>query len=146
MEEHLARYRLADLFLDTLPVNAHSIAGEALWAGVPVLTCAGDAFAGRIGGSLVKAAGVPELITYSLADYEMMAQRLANEHGMLDALRGRLERNRSSATLFATDRYARNIEAAYAYMVLLHAHGRPPEAFAVADLPGASPLRFTALA
>lgn len=146
MAQHLARYRVADLFLDTLPVNAHSIAGEAIWAGLPVLTCAGDFFAGRVCGSLLKAAGLPELITHSLADYEAQALRLAVEPAHLDALRGRIERTRNTASLFAAERYVRNIEAAYAYMVLLHAHGRPVESFAVNDLPGGSQMKFTARA
>lgn len=145
-DQHLARYRVADLFLDTLPVNAHSIAGEAIWAGLPLLTCAGDCFAGRVGGSLLKAAGVPELVTHSLVDYEMQALRLATESGMLESLRGRLERARNSAPLFNAPQYARNLESAYAYMVLQHAHGRAPEAFAVSELPGNTPLKFTARA
>ncbi len=73
--EHLARHRLADLFLDTLPYNAHTTASDALWAGLPVLTCSGDTFAGRVAGSLLHAVGLPELITFSLDAYEAMGLR-----------------------------------------------------------------------
>ncbi len=136
MQEHLARQRLADLFLDTLPVNAHTTASDALWAGLPVLTCAGRAFIGRVAGSLLHAIGLPELITHTLGDYEALAQRLATDASLLRDLRDRLDRNRLTAPLFDSERYARNIESAYAHMVRLHAAGRPPEAFAVRDLPG----------
>ena len=135
MQEHLARQRLADLFLDTVPVNAHTTASDALWAGLPVLTCVGNAFIGRVAGSLLQAVGLPELITVSLCDYEALALRLAEDGTLLRGLRDRLERNRLTTPLFDSERYARNIEAAYAHMARLSAAGRPPEAFAVADLP-----------
>jgi protein O-GlcNAc transferase len=135
MQEHLARQRLADLFLDTVPVNAHTTASDALWAGLPVLTCVGNAFIGRVAGSLLQAVGLPELITASLCDYEALALRLAEDGTLLRGLRDRLERNRLTTPLFDSERYARNIEAAYAHMARLSAAGRPPEAFAVADLP-----------
>ena len=79
--EHLARHRLADLFLDTLPYNAHTTASDALWAGLPVLTCAGHTFAGRVAGSLLRAVGLPELVTHSLHDYETLALKLARAPG-----------------------------------------------------------------
>jgi predicted O-linked N-acetylglucosamine transferase (SPINDLY family) len=75
--EHLARHRLADLFLDTLPYNAHTTASDALWAGPPVLTCAGDTFAGRVAGSLLQAVGLPELVTFSPSAHESIGLRLA---------------------------------------------------------------------
>ena len=137
MEEHLARYRLADLLLDTWPFSASASAAEALWCGLPVLTCAGEMFAGRVAGSLLNAARLPELVTSSPADYEALGLRLASEGLMLDEIRDKLAHNRTVAPLFAIERYARNIEAAYAHMIWLHAHGRPPEAFAVAGLPSA---------
>jgi FkbM family methyltransferase len=112
--EHLARHRLADLFLDTLPYNAHTTASDALWAGLPVLTCVGSTFAGRVAGSLLKAIGLPELITASLADYEALALRLVSEPGLLAGLRRRLAENRPTAPLFDSDRFTRNLEAAYA--------------------------------
>lgn len=138
MDEHLARYRHADLFLDTLPVNAHATASEALGSGLPVLTCAGKTFAGRVAGSLLKAVELPELITESLEDYAALALRLASEErGKLLALRKKLVQNRTSVPLFQPERFARDIEAAYSYMVWLHDNGRKPESFAIADLPNA---------
>jgi predicted O-linked N-acetylglucosamine transferase (SPINDLY family) len=134
MEEHLARLHLADLFLDTLPVNAHTTASDALWAGLPVLTCVGQAFIGRVAGSLLHAIGLPELITSTFEEYEVRALRLATDPAMLRGLRDRLERNRLSTPLFDAQRYARNIETAYTHMVRLYAAGRKPEAFAVSDL------------
>ena len=77
--EHLARHRLADLFLDTFPVNAHTTASDALWVGCPVLTLSGETFISRVAGSLLRALGLPELITTSLADYQALALRLAKE-------------------------------------------------------------------
>ena len=81
LADHLARHRLADLFLDTLPYNAHTTASDALWAGLPVVTCQGNAFAGRVAASLLKAVGLPELVTHNLADYEALALRLATDAG-----------------------------------------------------------------
>jgi protein O-GlcNAc transferase len=90
--EHLARHRHADLFLDTLPCNAHTTASDALWAGLPVLTCSGNTFAGRVAGSLLRAIGLPELITESLEDYERKALDLARDPQRLTALRQKLEK------------------------------------------------------
>lgn len=132
--EHLARYPFADIFLDNLPVNAHTTASEALWAGLPVVTCAGEIFVGRAAGSLLLACGLPDLVTGSLAEYEALALRLATDRALLAHFRSRLARDRSSARLFDIERYARNLEAAFVHMVRLHEAGRPPEAFAVADV------------
>lgn len=115
-EDHLARLSLADLFLDTLPYNAHSTAVDALWAGVPVLSVQGAAFAGRVAASVLNAAGLSELITASLEDYEALALKLAREPQALAALKSSLERNRSTCALFDTTRYTRNLEAAYTRM------------------------------
>lgn len=134
MEQHLARLRLADLFLDTLPVNAHTTASEALWAGLPVLSCAGDVFVGRVAGSLLHAVGLPELVTHSLADYEAMAMRLSNDRAALMALRERLARNRLTAPLFDIEAYTQQLEAAFAHMAHRQAQGQPPQPFAVATL------------
>ena len=134
MAEHLARYRVADLFLDTLPYNAHTTASDALWAGLPVITCAGETFAARVAGSLLHAIGLPELVTHTLSDYEALALRLARDPAALAALRDRLERNRLTTPLFDTERYTRNMEAAYMHMVRHRASGQQPQAFAVADL------------
>ena len=106
--EHLARHRLADLFLDTLPYNAHTTASDALWAGLPVLTCAGDTFAGRVAGSLLQAVGLPELVTFSPAAYEALALRLAREPALLQDLRHKLLGNRLTAPLFDIARYTRH--------------------------------------
>jgi len=116
LAQHLARHAAADLFLDTLPYNAHTTASDALWVGVPVLTCAGQTFAARVAGSLLHAIGLPELVTDTLAGYEAMGLRLAREPGLLAELRERLARNRDRAPLFDTDRYRRNLEAAYVAM------------------------------
>ena len=129
--EHLARQRQADLFLDTLPYNAHTTASDALWAGVPVLTCPGATFAGRVAASLVKAVGLDELIAPSLADYEARALALARDPARLAALRQKLARNRITAPLFDTERSTRNIEAAYATMVDIWRRGESPRSFSV---------------
>lgn len=129
--EHLARLRLADLFLDTLPCNAHTTASDALWGGLPVLTCAGSTFAGRVAGSLLRAVGLPELVTDSLPAYEELGLGLAREPRRLAALRERLARNRLSAPLFDTGRFRRNIEAAYAVMAEGQRQGERPRDFAV---------------
>jgi predicted O-linked N-acetylglucosamine transferase (SPINDLY family) len=132
--EHLARYQHADLVLDNLPVNAHTTASDALWAGVPVVTCLGDVFVSRVAGSLLAACGLPELITERLKDYEALALRLATRPEELSAVRSRLAEIRRVAPLFDTPCYTRNLEAAFIHMVRLHEQGRAPEAFAVADL------------
>jgi protein O-GlcNAc transferase len=116
LEDHLARHRLADLFLDTLPYNAHTTASDALWAGLPVVTCLGQAFAGRVAASLLNAVGLPELVTRNLADYEALALRLAGDAAMLRAIRDKLANHRATHPLFDADRFRRNIEAAYRRM------------------------------
>jgi protein O-GlcNAc transferase len=128
---HLARHRQADLFLDTLPYNAHTTANDALWAGLPVLTCLGESFPGRVGASLLSAIGLPELITRSLDEYEAMALRLAQDPGLLASLRAKLARNRDSYPLFDTERSTRHIEAAYKIMWEKHQHGEPATGFTV---------------
>ena len=92
--QHLARHRLADLFLDTLPYNAHTTASDALWAGLPVLTCYGTSFQGRVATSLLNAIGLPELVTADLEEYESLALRLATQPSLLTDFKARLERNR----------------------------------------------------
>jgi predicted O-linked N-acetylglucosamine transferase (SPINDLY family) len=125
-ERHLARLRLADLFLDTFPYNAHTTGSDALWAGLPVLTCMGDTFPSRVGASLLAAAGLPELITRSLSEYEASALRLARDPAMLDGLRQRLVANRAQAPLFDMPRLAAHIESAYETMVARARAGQPP--------------------
>ena len=129
--EHLARQGLADLFLDTLPLNAHTTASDALWAGLPLLTCAGASVGGRVAGSLLHAVGLPELVTHSLQDYEALALKLARESWLLAELKAKLARNRASEPLFDTDRFRRNIELAYTAMWEAAQRGEPPQAFAV---------------
>lgn len=134
-EEHLARHRLADLFLDTLPVNAHTTASDALWSGLPVITCAGRAMPGRVAGSLLRAVGLEALITSSLEEYERLAARLARDPGLLQASRAKLSREREQLPLFDTPRYCRHLEAAYRHMWLRHQRGEPPESFRVERIP-----------
>jgi len=117
LDVHLARHTLADLFLDSLPYNAHATACEALWAGLPVLTCRGRAFPGRVSASLLHAVGLPELITDTLEDYETLALALARDPARLKALRDKLANNRDTAPLFDTQRFARNLETAYLAML-----------------------------
>lgn len=131
MEEHLARLSLADLFLDTLPCNAHTTASDALWAGVPVLTCLGSTFAGRVAASVVSAAGLPDMVAASLEDYEAAALRLARDGSALGALKERLARGRDSCPLFDTAKFCLHLEAAYRGMWERYRQGKPPESFAV---------------
>jgi predicted O-linked N-acetylglucosamine transferase (SPINDLY family) len=131
MPEHLARLRLADLVLDTLPHNAHTTASDALWAGVPVLTCLGTTFAGRVAASLLRAVGLPELVTTSPGEYEALALRLARDPAALAAVGAKLAGNRGPCPLFDTVRYTRDIEAAYVGMWERFQRGEPPESFAV---------------
>lgn len=114
--EHLARLALADLFLDTVPFNAGTTASDFLWAGVPVLTCAGESFAARMAGSLLNTLGVPELITPSLEAYEARALELLSEPEALPALRRRLIECRERSALFDTGRFTRHLERAYELM------------------------------
>src|SRR5215468_3193826 len=129
--DHLARLKLADLFLDTLPYNAHTTASDALWAGVPVLTCLGSTFAGRVAGSLLNAVGLPELITNSLEEYETLAQKLASDAALLGSLRERLSQNLTSHPLFDTQRLTHHIEAAYKAMTKMRERGEPAKGFEV---------------
>jgi len=129
--EHLARHRLADLFLDTLPYNAHTTASDALWAGLPVLTSLGTQFDGRVAASLLQAVGLPELVTHNIADYEALALALAQDPTRLAGLRARLAANRLSSPLYDTDRFRTAIEAAYLHMMEISHARRAPESFTV---------------
>ena len=131
LAEHLARHRLADLFLDTLPVNAHTTASDALWAGLPVLTCPGKSFAARVAASLLHAVGLPELVTNSLEEYEALALKLARDRSLLVRYRKRLEKNRAKAPLFDTDRFRQHLEQAYLTMLDIERRGEPPRSFSV---------------
>lgn len=124
---HLARHRCADLFLDTLPYGAHTTASDALWAGLPVVTCLGDSFAARVGASLLNAIRLPELITTTPAAYEQLAIELANDPARLATLRAKLARDRLTTPLYDTKQYTRDLETAYAAMMERHMAGLPPD-------------------
>jgi predicted O-linked N-acetylglucosamine transferase (SPINDLY family) len=126
-ETHLGRLPLADLFLDSLPYNAHATACDALQMGLPVLTCTGSAFAGRVATSLLHAVDMPELVAPSLEAYEAGAIALARERSQLAALRARLSARRTTAPLFDTARYTRHLETAYSVMVERSRRGEPPK-------------------
>jgi len=111
--EHIRRHKLADLFLDTLPYNAHTTASDALWAGLPLLTLKGDTFPGRVGASLLNTIGLPELITYSLEEYRDVAINLANNPNRLAAIKAKLAKNRLTTPLFNTRLFTKYIECAY---------------------------------
>lgn len=129
--EHLGRHQHADLFLDTLPCNAHTTASDALWAGLPILTCRGDTFAGRVAASLLMAAGMPELVTGSLQEYEQAALALARAPQRLIALRQKLQENRDISPLFDLPKLTRHIEAAYQRMWQTWRSQQKPAAFAI---------------
>lgn len=130
--EHLARHRAADLFLDTLPYNAHTTAADALWAGLPVLTCPGATFAGRVAASMLRAVGLSELIAPSLDDYERLAIALAADRERLAEIRTRLAGNRLTKPLFDTALFTRRMEAAFTAMHARHQAGLPPDHIEVA--------------
>ncbi len=131
-DAHLARHQNADLFLDTLPYNAHTSGSDALASGCPLLTILGKTFAGRVGASLLHAVGAPDLITRSRQEYEDRAVHLAMNVPALAELKQRLRALRSTAPLFDTDRTRCQLEQAYAAMWARHAAGLPPESFAIA--------------
>ncbi len=130
--QYLARYRAADLFLDTLPYNAGTTASDALWVGLPVLTCLGDTFAGRVAGSLLTAIGLPELITRTQSQYEDMAVALALDRGRLAGIKQRLAQNRHTQPLFDTPRFTRHLEAAYTQIYERYLAGLRPHHLYVA--------------
>jgi predicted O-linked N-acetylglucosamine transferase (SPINDLY family) len=127
LADHLARHRVADLFIDTLPYNAHTTACDALWAGLPVLTCVGDAYASRVAASLLNAIQMTELVTATQAEYEALAIELATNPARLANLRSKVASNRLTTPLFDTRRYVRHIEAAYAAIFERCHAGRAPE-------------------
>jgi predicted O-linked N-acetylglucosamine transferase (SPINDLY family) len=139
LDQHLARHRLADLFLDTLPYNAHTTASDALWAGLPVLTCLGETFPGRVAASLLQAVGLPELVSRNLEEYEQLALRLVREKELLTASKAKLAQNRKTYALFDPKRFARHIEAAYTTMWETWRRGELPKAFAVEPIPSLAP-------
>jgi protein O-GlcNAc transferase len=133
-DEHLSRYALADLFLDTAPFNAHSTAADALAAGLPLLTCQGDAFPGRVAASLLAAIGLQHLITTCLSDYEALALQLATTRTLLTDVRSRLASVHGAGSPLDAGQFCRNLEMAYTRMWERSQRGLPPESFAVGSL------------
>ncbi len=133
LPDHLARHRLADLFLDTLPYNAHTTASDALWAGLPLVTCAGQGFAARVAASLLTATGLPDLVTTSLEGYRDLALDLARTPGRLAAIKARLAANLPGAPLFDTDRTRRQVEKAYEIAWRRRMAGLEPRSFDVPE-------------
>ena len=123
---HLARLQLADLMLDTAPFNAHTTASDALWAGVPVVTCPGETFASRVAGSILHAVGLGDLVAASVDDYFALAYGLASEPGRLDAVRARLAANRLATPLFDPVGYTASLEGLYRAMVARRRAHLPP--------------------
>ena len=131
LPEHLARHKAADLFLDTLPYNAHTTASDALWAGLPVLTCIGESFASRVAASLLNAIGLPELITETRVDYEALAIELATNPSKLKEIKEKLAQNRLTTPLFDTVLFTKHIEAAYTLMYERYQADLTPESIEV---------------
>jgi predicted O-linked N-acetylglucosamine transferase (SPINDLY family) len=131
LAKHLARVSLADLFLDSLPYSAHTTASDALWVNVPVVTCVGSAFAGRVCQGVLHAIEMPELVTYSLKEYEQLALKLATDNAALSAVRAKLTEKIRTAPLFNVDRFTRHIEWAYEEMYRRNEQGQPPQRIVV---------------
>jgi len=131
LADHFARYRLADLFLDTFPYGAHTTANDALWAGLPVLSMAGKCYHSRVAASLLHAVGLPELVTASLAEYEALALALARDPAKLRALTERLRSGRDRSPLFDMPAWTRAMEAAYTEMSRCARAGEAPSHFAI---------------
>ncbi|MBF0562684.1 MAG: glycosyltransferase, partial [Alphaproteobacteria bacterium] len=132
-EPHIARYQVADLFLDTMPYNAHTTASDALWMGCPVLTTFGGTFSGRVAASLLRAAGIPELAVADLAAYQKLAIELGRHPDRLHALRQRLVEGRATGPLFDLPRFTRALERAYEGMWAIYEDGEGPRPFSVTD-------------
>lgn len=133
MEDHLARHRLADLFLDTFAYNAHATASDALWAGLPVLTMAGEGFAARVGASMLNTLGLPELVTTSAEEYEQLALELATSQERLDRIKTELAERRLSAPLFDSHRFTRQIEHGYELAFQRYLAGQLPDTIDVSE-------------
>ena len=127
MADHLARYRVADIALDTYPYGSHATASDALWAGCPVVALAGETFASRVSGSLLNAIGLPELVTHCREEYKRLLLHLAQCAPYRQEVRARLQTQRDTAPLFDTPRFARNLERAYEAMLGRARAGLPPE-------------------
>ena len=127
LEDHLARHKNADLFLDTLPYNAHTTASDSLWAGLPVLTCLGKAFPGRVAASLLRSLDLPELITYSENEYISKAEELALNPEKLTLIKNKLDINKFSQPLFNTELFCRSLESAFKVIFEKHSLGLETE-------------------
>jgi predicted O-linked N-acetylglucosamine transferase (SPINDLY family) len=134
MEEHLARHCMADLFLDTLPYNAHTTASDALWAGVPVLTCMGKSFAGKVAASLLNAIDLPELITYNAQEYEEKATQLAADPQVLNCLKNQLSVNKTTSSLFNIGQFKGHFEAALSKMYAVYQSGEEIDHIVIQDI------------
>jgi predicted O-linked N-acetylglucosamine transferase (SPINDLY family) len=133
--QHLARLPLADLCLDTIPFNGGATGSDALWAGVPVVTCSGKSYAARMTGSLLHALGLPGLVTHSLPEYRKLALQLALDRGRLSEVRATLSLRKNTSPLFDTDRFRRHLEAAYRAMIARHETGQRPADLAIPAIP-----------
>ena len=133
MDEHLARHKLADLFLDTFAFNAHTTATEALWAGLPVVTKLGEGFAARVAGSLLSALDLPELTTNNETEYEKLALELATNPEKLSSIKQKLAINRSSKPLFNTELYTKHLEDGYQKAYQLYFEGKKAAAIYVPE-------------
>lgn len=131
--EHLARLQLADLMLDTSPFNAHTTASDALWVGVPLVTCPGQTFPSRVAGSILHAIGLGELVTGSPEEYFELAFGLATDTEHLEAVKGRLATNRLSTALFDSAAYTLSLENLYRAMAARHRAHLPPHAMGVCE-------------
>ena len=128
-ELYLSRMTCADLFLDTFPYAAGATCNDALWVGLPVLTCVGETYVSRMAGSMLTTLGLDELVTTSLGDYERTALRLATDSGALADLRARLAAGRATSALFDIERFTRHLESAYARMMEIAVEGAAPTSF-----------------
>ena len=127
LSEHLARHRLADIFLDTLPYNAHTTTSDALWAGLPVLTCPGESFASRVAASLLSAVGLPELIMFNQIEYERTAIEFAIHPDKLHAVKFKLSKNRLTTSLFDSEKFTRHLESSYQKMMNRYESAQPAD-------------------
>jgi predicted O-linked N-acetylglucosamine transferase (SPINDLY family) len=134
LTEHLSRHKVADLFLDTLPYNAHTTASDALWAGLPVLTCMGESFSSRVAASLLRAIGLPELVTETQSEYEAIAIELATNPAKLQEIKDKLEKNRLTTPLFDTLRFTKNFESALIAMYERYRANLPPDHIYITDV------------
>ncbi len=133
IEKHLARHAVADLFLDSLPCTAHTTASDAVWAGLPLLTCMGETFAGRVAASVLHSAGMDELVTTTIEEYAATALRLARDPVELQDIRAKLREQRLSMPLYDTELYLRELEGAFTHMSRRHRAGELPHSFTVSD-------------